>query len=374
MTVPVKLSPIEHSFLGDLSSAGSGWRTELRNELEARGLPHRRVEEWKWSDLKTALARVEPGEAPLSVSASREPDSNRIPGDDDLMDGVMPRLAAALGGEARLYRLEGKDEVLSLDIEAHAGAGHALIVIDVAPGVSARLDERYAVTGANLANVAVLIRLGARAQLERTIEQVGSDDGVLVVTSRIELGSDARFRQTTLGFGARLARLETHVIHPGESARVSLAGAYLLSGKRHLDQTTLVHHTGPNGETRELFKGAAGDRARGVFQGKIAVDRAAQKTDAEMQHRGMLLSDTAEIDAKPELEIYADDVVCAHGNALGAIDDDALFYMRQRGMTEAEARALLTESFLAEPLEAMTDNVRRDDFLAKLRTGLEALA
>ena len=87
----------------------------------------------------------------------------------------------------------------------------------------------------------------------------------------------------------------------------------------------------------------------------------------------MLLSEGAEIDSKPELEIYADDVVCAHGNALGAIDDDALFYMRQRGMSETEARALLTESFLAEPLDSMSDEVRREDFLAKLRTGLEAL-
>ncbi|WP_270375747.1 SufB/SufD family protein [Marinicauda sp. Alg238-R41] len=373
MTLPVKLSPIEHGFLRDLSASGSGWGAELREELEARGLPHRRVEEWKWSDLKTALSRVESGQVPLTVSASREPDERRAPGDDDVMAGVMPRLAAALGGDASLYRLERQDDVLSLDIEANAGTGHTLIVVDVAPGISARLDERYAVTDPSLANIAILVRLGSGARLERTIEQAGSDDGVLVVTSRIELGIEAGFKQTTLGFGARLARLETHVIHPGEGAKVSLAGSYLLSGKRHLDQTTLVHHTGPNGETRELFKGAAGERARGVFQGKIAVDRAAQKTDAEMQHRGMLLSDGAEIDAKPELEIYADDVVCAHGNALGAIDDDALFYMRQRGMSETEARALLTESFLAEPLDAITDEVRRDDLLAKLRTALEAL-
>ena len=155
---------------------------------------------------------------------------------------------------------------------------------------------------------------------------------------------------------------------------MDLGGVYLLDGGRHADSTSVVHHTGPGGVTQQLVKGAAAAKGHGVFQGKFIVDRAAQKTDARMTHRAMMLDDRAEIDAKPELEIYADDVQCAHGNALGALDETALFYMRQRGIPAPRARALLIESFLAEPLDAIADEALRDELKTALRTRLEALS
>jgi len=131
---------------------------------------------------------------------------------------------------------------------------------------------------------------------------------------------------------------------------------------------------GPGGLTRQLVKGAAAAHAQGVFQGKFKVEQAAQQTDAKMTHRALMLDDRAEIDAKPELEIYADDVQCAHGNALGAIDETALFYMRQRGLSEVKARALLIESFLAEPLGLISDETLREHVTGLLRDRLERIA
>ncbi len=139
-----------------------------------------------------------------------------------------------------------------------------------------------------------------------------------------------------------------------------LDGVYLLAGKRHADLTTVVTHAGIDGATGQLTKGVVRDQARGIFQGKIIVAEGADHTDARMGHHALVLSDRAEVDAKPELEIYADDVACAHGNTVGALDDDALFYARQRGIPELEARALLTEAFIGEVIDRIEHEAARD--------------
>jgi len=364
MNAPVQLSPFEEGLVASLPEG------DLRALMSERGLPHRRVEAWKWSDLRTALARFAPDGGALTIDASRAPDAEADVEREPQL--VMPRLAAALGGAARVYTL-ADGETLSLTARAEA-ASHALTVVEVPAGVSASLHERIEAAEGALANHAVLIKLGEGARLARVIEQPAAPGGVVVLTSGIELAPGAQARQTTLAFGARLARLETHVEHAGAGAELALDGAYLAGDGLHVDQTTFVRHHGPGGVTRELFKGAAWSGGRGVFQGKIHVEKPAQKTDAQMTHRGLLLDERAEIDAKPELEIYADDVACAHGNALGAIDEDALFYMRQRGLSEAAARALLTESFLAEPLEAVADATLRERLLEAVRNRLAEAA
>ncbi|KPP82742.1 MAG: Fe-S cluster assembly protein SufD [Oceanicaulis sp. HLUCCA04] len=344
---------------------------DLRSVLESGGLPHRRVEAWKWSDLRGALARAPSGAGALTVDVSRKAD--QIARLDHQPDLLMPRLAAGLSDGCPVYDLQD-GETLSVGFEAGEGASHHIAAVNVPAGVNAILRERYHAAPGGFANIALRIVLGEGASLTRIVEQDASPDGVLVVTTGIDLAARANMHQTTLGFGAKLARLETHVSHAGEGAQLSLGGSYLVASGLHLDQTGIVQHTGPNGATHELFKGAAAKGGRGVFQGKIHVEQAAQKTDAQMNHRGLLLADGAEIHAKPELEIYADDVVCAHGNALGAVDDEALFYMRQRGLTEPRARALLTRSFLAEPLEAIEDETVRDALLARLDAALEAVS
>lgn len=364
MTAPVKLSDFETALVQALPEG------DLRASLEARGLPHRRVEEWKWTDLKTVLSKFTSAPGEIDLDASRQPDAVAALEREPSL--VMPRLAAALGGDCAVFDLE-EDERLTLDFTG-AGAGHRIVAVNVPDGVTATLHEIYRVEDGAFANIAINIVLGKGASLTRVIEQREAPNAALVVTTGISLRAKASLKQTTLGFGAKLARLETHVAHAGHGAKLRMDGAYLLGAGLHLDQTSLVKHDGPDGVTEELFKGAAVNRARGVFQGKIHVTQAAQRTDAQMQHRGLLLEDGAEIDAKPELEIYADDVVCAHGNAFGAIDEDALFYMRQRGLPDSAARALLTASFLAEPLDRLEDDDLREGLSAQLTSKLEALS
>ena len=174
--------------------------------------------------------------------------------------------------------------------------------------------------------------------------------------------------------GARLQRHETHVRHPGGGAEARLDGLYILEAKRHTDLTTVLTHAAPDGTTTQLTKGLVKDQARGVFQGKIVVEEGADRTDARMGHHALLLNDGAEVDAKPELEIYADDVSCAHGNTVGSIDEDALFYIRSRGIPEAEARALLMEAFVGEVVDRIEHEPARDAVRAWVADRLRGLS
>ncbi len=363
MTAPVRLSAFEDALAAALPAGA------LRAELTSNGLPHRRLEAWKWTDLKTVLSRFPSEAGEVILNASREPDAVAALAREPSM--MLPRLAAALGGDCAVFEAVN-GETLTLDFTA-TGSGHRIVAIVVPAGVEAVLHETYTAIEGAFANIAVNITVAEGAKLTRVVEQNEAPGAALVVTSGVKLAPEAEVSQTTLGYGAKLARLETHVLHSGEGASLSMNGAYVLGEGLHLDQTSVVRHAGPNGDTEELFKGAVAKGGRGVFQGKIHVEQLAQKTDAQMQHRGLLLNDGAEIDAKPELEIYADDVVCAHGNALGAIDEDALFYMRQRGLDEATARAMLTRSFLAEPVEKLANDELREALLERLNERLESL-
>jgi Fe-S cluster assembly protein SufD len=156
----------------------------------------------------------------------------------------------------------------------------------------------------------------------------------------------------------------------GAGAEVELNGVYMTGAGRHADLTSSIEHKVGGGKTRQLIKGAARKGGRGVFQGKIVVAPHAQKTDARQYHHGMLLEDGAEIYAKPELMIYADDVLCAHGNTAGGLDERALFYMRSRGVPEAEARALLIEAFLVEAIPDGLDAAIRDELTGRIAAWL----
>jgi len=141
----------------------------------------------------------------------------------------------------------------------------------------------------------------------------------------------------------------------------------LLCGDDHIDTTTKVVHRAPQGTSRQVYKTVLDDKAHGVFQGKIAVEKGAQKTDGYQLSRALLLSDQAEMDAKPELEIFADDVKCSHGSAIGDLDENALFYLRSRGLNEDQARALLIEGFVSESLEDIKIDAWRDLFQTELK-------
>lgn len=264
---------------------------------EASVLPNRRNEAWKYSDLRAALGEVTPA----------------------LRDGrdIIERLAN------------------------HSANGA------VAPGEQQLLVERLDETVALDARAAEWT-VAAGGSLTRVVMQRGA--GVTLSMFRVRLEEGAAFRQFVLAEGGKLARIETRIEADAPGVSIEMNGVYLCNGGRHADLTSVIDHRERAGQTRQLIKGVARKGGRGVFQGKIVVERAAQKTDARQYHHGMLLEEGAEIFAKPELMIHADDVQCAHGNTAGGLDERALFYMRSRGVPEAEARALLIESFLVEAI------------------------
>ncbi len=191
--------------------------------------------------------------------------------------------------------------------------------------------------------------------------------GAHLATHKVHILTGGYYNNVSLLLGGAPCRNEFDVMLLGEEAQASLNGIALLRGREHADTTTRITHQAPNCTSRQMYKTVLDGRSRGVFQGKISVAQGAQKSDGYQLSRALLLSDKAEMDAKPELEIFADDVKCSHGSAIGDLDEDAMFYLRSRGMDEKQARALLIEGFLAETL----DEVHIDEWREIFRRNIE---
>ena len=191
--------------------------------------------------------------------------------------------------------------------------------------------------------------------------QQEAPEAIHLATIEAEQARGAVFASHSLSFGARLARNDIRTRLAGEGAEVLLNGLYHADGRRHVDHHTRIDHARPQGTSREFYRGLLDGSARGVFTGRILVAQDAQRTDAMQRCDNLLLSRLAEADARPELEIYADDVKCAHGATVGQLDEDALFYLRSRGVDAVHARQLLTYAFAAEVLELISvEEVKRD--------------
>ena len=320
-------------------------------------LPGKRDEDWRWTDLR-GLIRVLPAASPESdVALPTGPWEDLSCAEVAIVNGHVRGDASLLdvpAGETRTVRLR----FVSATPETAHGAQ---VMVRVGQGAALTLLESYeGLAGGYVADAGVTISLATDATLERLVIAADGEEAVSVSTAVVEMAPTAKFRQTTLTAGARRQRLETNVAHPGGGADVRLDAGYLLAGKHHADLTSTVEHQGVGGTTSQLIKGVARDQSRGVFQGRIVVSEGADKTDARMGHHALILSDKAEIDAKPELLIFADDVQCAHGNTVGALDEDALFYMQQRGMPADVARALLIEAFVGEVVERIEHEEARE--------------
>ena len=325
-------------------------------------LPSRRDEDWRWTDLRGLIRTLPAPSEPFEGDVGAGPFDALAETAVIVVNGRGPGLIEVAAGAKQSVALR----VIARGDGAHAAA----VRIVVGDGGRLRLFETYEGQGAYLAETDITFELGRGAAVERIV--LAADDPASVAVSRADLaiGPGVEFGQTVLSRGARRQRIETRVAHPGGHAAVRLDGLYLLSGQAHADQTTVVTHDGTDGTTQQLTKGVVRDQARGVFQGRIVVAEGADRTDAKMGHHALILSDRAEVDAKPELEIYADDVACAHGNTVGALDEDALFYARQRGIPEAEARALLTEAFLGEVVDRIWNEAAREVVRAWVGEGL----
>ena len=321
-------------------------------------LPSRRDEDWRWTDLK-GLLRSLPPPSPEARTNRPGPFEALRPGTLLIVNGR----ASSPDRDAAGNTPNGPGGVMGLRfVSAAEGTSHAAHVpITFSSGTRSVLLERYEAEGSGyVTDVALDFELEPDAHVERIVLADDAADAVTVSHATVRMAPGASFSQTVLTSGARRQRLETHVMHPGGGASVRLDGVYLLDGQRHADLTTVVAHEAGDGVTSQLTKGVVRDQARGVFQGRIVVAEGADRTDARMGHHALILSDRAEVDAKPELLIYADDVQCAHGNTVGRLDEDALFYAMQRGMDAEAARALLTEAFVGEVVDRIEHEGARE--------------
>lgn len=380
------LSALEAAFAARMNGA-TPVRQQAFDAFARLGLPHRRIEGWRWSDVNAALSDLSP--APAAIHQATPPPGDDVAGlkpielrivngridikSEAFPEGIKYGVVDAVGTIPELETnpvatlnvamskkalgieiAEGVDfvrPILIRHVNTGAGFSFSQCLLRLCAGARATLIETYEGEGpafhSNLFHLA--IRNGAR--LDRTLIHKTGPDAVThsIFAPKIEAGG--RLNQVSLSFGSRLARHETHAhfVAPGGIADISSAA--LLSGGRHSDFTSEVVFLGEGCETRQRHKGVAKDKGRNVFQGKFRVMRGAQKTDARMNADALLLSDMAESNSKPELEIYADDVQCAHGSTSGALDANALFYMRQRGLSEMQARAMLIEAFVTSAFD-----------------------
>ncbi len=403
-----------YAAIADELPGGGGVRDARERAIgrfETLGLPHRRIEAWKYTDLRHVLkealaprigddipvtaADVGAALGPLAgidadrvvfVNGAYRPELSQL---ESLKDILGSPLSAALndgsdGGAVDLLRLDGRDDdaVLALNtayatdgavlgiakgaklakplliVFARAGAEPQLVttrnVLSVGDGAEATIIEAFvALPGAAAQgqhNAATEIGIGDGARVTHVKCTLDGGAAVHLANWLVDIGADADYRGFQFTAGVGLARNQLAVTFKGEGAKIDLSGAFLARGLEHVDTTLVVDHAVPACESRELFKGVLEDEARGIFQGKVIVRPHAQKTDGKQMAQVLMLSPFAEFDSKPELEIYADDVVCGHGSTSADLDEDLLFYCRSRGIPEAEARALLIESFVGDAL------------------------
>jgi Fe-S cluster assembly protein SufD len=206
-----------------------------------------------------------------------------------------------------------------------------------------------------LTNLVFDYRIGDGARLTVASRQAEAAGAIHLGSTFATLGAEAAFRHLSLAAGGGFARHQSFVSFTGRHARADLFGTTMLDGTRHIDQTLVVDHAVPDCISAELFKTAVDDRATGVFQGLIMVRQDAQKTSGKMMSQALLLSEEAQMSSKPELEIFADDVVCGHGATVGQIDETQLFYLMARGVPRLEAERLLVEAFLDEAIDGVED-------------------
>jgi Fe-S cluster assembly protein SufD len=265
--------------------------------------------------------------------------------------------------------------VFVTDQRAGGAATHPRNLILVEDGGRASVFESYLglTDRAYFTNAVTEAVVGQGACLEHLKVQRESEAAFHIGTTHLSQGRDSRSESFSVSFGAALSRNNLHMALNGPGVNGQLFGMYMGRDRQEVDNHTTILHAHPNCSTREVYKGILDGRSHGIFNGKIYVTPEAQKTDAKQTNRALLLSDTARIDTKPQLEIFADDVKCTHGATVGSLDPLASFYLRSRGIGALRARKILTYAFAAEVLEEIPHQVVRDQLEAVVMSRLEGL-
>ncbi len=249
-----------------------------------------------------------------------------------------------------------------LDGQARAGSAHVTGLIQLAAGAQLQLVEEIRSVGEVLGNLRWGVGLDPRSILKR-VRAFRPECASIYHGTRVVQQQDSRFEDLFCSSGGELIRNELHVSHEGTGCHCDLLGAYAGRGKNHLDHHTTIDHKVEDCTSKEIYRGVLSDQARGVFSGMIHVHPDAQRTDAKQSNDTILLSEGAEADTRPRLEIYADDVKCTHGATIGALDEDAIFYLRSRGVSPDEARKILVRAFTSVVFHGLEDR-QLSDFIA----------
>jgi Fe-S cluster assembly protein SufD len=393
------------------------------------GLPHRRVEEWKYTDLRALMREAKPLAAPPDAAAkARAKTAAAMLGDLEarrlvFVDGVfVPELSDIAKIEAGLRVGSLADALCAGDSALTAHLGKLAPTGDVAVALNTALMGDgaviYAAPGATIerplhlvfvssekpvatfTRSVMVVEPGARVMLIESYEgPAGSDyqvnaaielfvgdgahvdyvktigegaEAMHVSTLAAAIGAKARFNSFTFTAGGAVVRNQLYLRFDGEDTVAGIRGATLVRGRQHADTTLMATHIARGCQSREMFKAVLDDEAHSVFQGRIVVRQGAQKTDAKMMTQALLLSERAEADNKPELEIFADDVQCGHGATAGALDDELKFYLMARGIPAAEAESLLIQAFLGEAIEGIEDAGLREALIESVAAWLKA--
>ena len=399
-------------------AAVAALRADAFRTFEASGLPHRRVEQWKYTDLRELMRDAKP----LAGAAKLDPKvvavlTNILSGVDvNLVTIINGRYAEGAKSDSgvetqdlfaflaaspayKLGQTPGKDDAalglntvfmtggVALRVKrtaapakpihiAHVFAGEAAAamyprsVVIVEPGAHVTFVESYSgPDGIDYhVNSALELIIGDNAQVDHIKIGYDGDAALRVSTLGVAVGSKANYKDFVFTTGGAVVRNQTFVRFNGEGTQGALGGASLLKASQHVDNTLVINHAAAHCESREQFKAVLDGQSHSVFQGKIIVDLHAQKTNSKMMTRALLLSDEAEADNKPELEIFADDLVCGHGATAGALDPGLKFYLMSRGIHEREAEALLIQAFIGETIEDIAhEGIRNALMFAALR-------
>jgi Fe-S cluster assembly protein SufD len=402
----------------ELPGAGLPWldarRRTAMQAFAKTGVPTRRVEAWKYTDLANALdsdleptARFEGDidiESPFGSTGARllfvdgflrgtmSGDGMEIV-DLGALDAATPgwvvehlglmaagadqplgavSLALMRGGAAILVRNAASLRLDFVNSEHRGGrVSHTRVLIVVENGASLRLLESHTGAGPDqtLANIGIELVLKPGARLEHIRLQNEAPAALHVTSTGALLMQDAEYRALYAALGARLSRLDVNLRLAAPGAHATLHNVAALN-VGIADITTVMDHASPHTTSRQLFKSVVGGKGRAVNQGRVVVREGAVKSDSHQLFKALLLSPRAEADAKPELEIFADDVICGHGAAIGALDEDALFYLRARGIPEEEAKGLLIRAFLEDAIEGFAGDDVHDELWRRLDAAL----
>ncbi|NQY27489.1 MAG: Fe-S cluster assembly protein SufD [Piscirickettsiaceae bacterium] len=251
-------------------------------------------------------------------------------------------------------------------------ASHLRHVIILADNSQATVIEHYVSLNevCSLTNVVSEVVLAAGAELNHYKLQQESSQAFHIATLAAKQATKSQWRTNNIALGSKLARSDIHCQLLGDAAHVVMDGFYLLDNDQHCDTHTRIDHAVPNTTSDELYKGILDGASHGVFNGKVIVHKDAQKTDANQQNHNLLLSRKCEIDSKPEMEIYADDVKCGHGSTVGQLNQDHMFFLRARGLDEVTARSLLTYAFATDVLERIPSAIIRQSLAAVIEQRL----